>query len=141
MEAPKELKPEWRIFAEQYVIDWNGTRSYQVAFPKATYDTARSEQSTLLAKPCISDYIEHIQQDMAKLSGLSMLSNLNELKDILTAEGEQTKDKIKAIEVINKMLSFNSPEKTDIKIIDPLSPEERNAEIDRLLKKRGGKND
>jgi len=112
-----DLKPEWRVFAEQYVIDWNGTRSYQVAYPNADYDTARSNQSKLLAKTCITDYIEEIQKDLSKLAGVSALGNILELKKILQGEDskdERTIDKIKAIEVINKMVGYNAPDKTDI---------------------------
>ena len=48
MSKPKgnnDLKPEHKRFAEEYVIDWNGTRAYQAAYPKASYDTARANQS------------------------------------------------------------------------------------------------
>ena len=111
----KELKPEHRVFAEQYVIDWNGTRSYMVAYPECDTKSAEASASRLLRDVKVSEYIEEIQLDLAKLAGISALSNLTELKKILTTKGEQTKDKIKAIEVINKMLDLNSPEKSEVK--------------------------
>lgn len=131
-----DLKPEHRIFAEQYVIDWNGTRSYKVAYPKVGDNTAAVNAIKLLSNTKISEYIEEIQQDMAKLSGLSMLSNLNELKAILTKGKEHTKDKIRAIEVINKMLDFNSPEKSERVLKDETkTPEELEKEIALWIKK------
>jgi len=86
------MKPEWKIFSEQYVIDWNGTRSYMVAYPKSSYDNARSEQSNLLAKPCIAEYIEEIQKDLAKLAGVSALRNLIELKKLAYTNLSDFKD-------------------------------------------------
>ncbi len=115
----KPLKPEWKIFAEQYVIDWNGTRAYQIAYPDASYDTARANQSKLLANTCIDSYIEDIQKDLAKLAGVSALSNVNYLTEILEAEGEEkeaTKDRINALKVMNDMLGYNAPVKKDIRL-------------------------
>lgn len=114
MAKKDELKPEHKIFAENYVIAWNGTQSYHVAYPGVSDNTAAVNATKLLSNTKILAYIEHIQKDLSKLAGISALSNINELRDILKKEGEQTKDKIKAIEVINKMLDFNAPEKTDI---------------------------
>lgn len=114
MRKENELKPEHKIFAEQYVIDWNGTRSYQVAYPESSYESARSSACDLLTKPNIQVYITEIQKDLAKLSGISALSNLNKLKDILESKYENNNVKIKAIEVINKMLDLNAIEKQEI---------------------------
>lgn len=111
----KPLKPEWIVFSHEYVKHWNQTDSYMVAYPKSTKKAATSSASELLTNPNILAYIEEIQKDMQKLSGLSMLSNLNHLKDILQPKRmEATKDQIKAIEVINKMLGLNSPEKSEV---------------------------
>lgn len=82
-DGSKELKPEWKIFSEEYVFDYNGTRAYQVAYPKASYDTARANQSKLLAKACIKKYIEEIQEDLAKLSGISRLRVAKELEKMV----------------------------------------------------------
>lgn len=131
------LNDKQKRFCEEYVIDWNATRAAIAA--GYSEHTAKQMGYENLTKPYISEYIEKIQEDLAKLAGLSALSNLKELKTILTTKKEQTKDKIRAIEVINKMLDFNTPEKTEQKIsIDTLSPEERKAEIERLYKKMKG---
>ena len=141
MAKDKELKPEHKIFAENYVIAWNGTKSYQVAYPDSSYESAMSSACDLLRNPKILDYIEEIQKDLAKLAGLSALSNLNELKAILDKEGEQTKDRIKAIEVINKMLGNDAPIKNEIKVENKtISPEDRESEIKRLIDKANGNN-
>ena len=126
----KPLKPEWRIFAHEYVIDWNGTRSYMVAYPKVSENTASSNAYKLLRNTEIAKYIEEIQKDLAKLAGVSALSNIKHLTDILEAEtktededssgekikvkAEATKDRIAAFKVINDMLGYNSPVKQEV---------------------------
>lgn len=128
------LNDKQKRFCEEYVIDWNATRAAKAA--GYSEKTAKEIGCENLTKPNISEYIEEIQKDMAKLSGLSMLSNLNELKAILTKGKEHTKDKIRAIEVINKMLDFNSPEKSERILKDETqTPEEREKEIAMWIKK------
>ena len=120
-----DIKNEHKVFAHEYVIDWNGTRAYQVAYPKCSYDTARVNASKLLTNTNINAYIEHIQKDLSKLAGISALSNINTLMDILNdSDGVRPTDRIKAIEVVNKMVGYNAPEKTEI-TLETLTDEER----------------
>ena len=77
-----KLKPEWIVFAHEYVIDWNGSRAYQVAYPKATHDSAKASASRLLTDVNLKVYIEEIQGDLGKLAGISALRNILELKKI-----------------------------------------------------------
>ena len=64
----------------------------------------------------IQGYIEHIQKDLLKLCGVSVLGNVNKLKEILESEQtDKASDKIKALEVINKMLGLNAPDKSELK--------------------------
>ena len=67
-----------KIFCEQYVIDWDGTK----AAIRAGYSkkTARSIACENLTKPYIKEYISEIQKDIAKLAGVSALRNILELK-------------------------------------------------------------
>lgn len=130
----KPLKPEWVIFAHEYVIDWNGTRSYRVAYPKVNSDnTAAANAYKLLRNTQIKDYIEEIQKDLAKLAGISALYNIKHLTDILEAEGEEkesTRDRIAAVKVVNDMLGWNAPVKKDITLDDKIiSPEDREKRI------------
>ena len=132
----KPLKPEWKVFAHEYVIDWNGTRSYMVAYPNVKENTAGANAVRLLGNDRIANYIEEIQKDLAKLAGISALSNIKHLTDILEAEGEQkeaTKDRIAALKVVNDMLGWNAPVKKNITLDDKtISPEEREARISAL---------
>ena len=115
------MKKEWQIFADEYLIDCNGTRAYQVAYPDAGYDTARTESSRLLAKPNIKQYID---ERMASKQDERIMKQ-DEILRLLTsiARGEQTeqtlqlcgegrqklvdkdisaKDRLKALELLGK---------------------------------------
>ena len=89
------MKKEWQIFADEYLIDCNGTRAYQVAYPDAGYDTARTESSRLLAKPNIKQYID---QRMAEKTDDRIMKQ-DEILMLLTsiARGEQTEQTLKGV--------------------------------------------
>ena len=87
-----DLKPEHRVFAYQYVIDWNATRSYKVAYPNAKTSTAEVNGSKLLRNTKVADYIEEIQKDLGKLAGVSALRNVLELKKIAFTNISDFKD-------------------------------------------------
>lgn len=115
------LTDKQRRFCEEYVIDWNATRAAIAAGYSA--NTARQVGSENLSKPDIAEYIDKIKNQLEEQAGLSALKVVLELKKIAfpsleIEEGEipviaKVADRIKAIEVINKMLGFNSPEKID----------------------------
>ena len=58
-----KMKREWQIFADEYLIDCNGTRAYQVAYPNVKKDTARAEAPRILAYPCVKEYIDRRMQE------------------------------------------------------------------------------
>ena len=115
------MKREWQIFADEYIINLNATQSYLKAYPEATYNTARTEGSKLLANPNIKAYID---EQMAKKQDDRIMKQ-DEILRLLTAiaRGEQTeqtlqlcgdgcqelvdkdisaKDRIKALELLGK---------------------------------------
>lgn len=112
----KELTDKQKKFCEEYVFDWNATRAAKAA--GYSEKTARQIASETLSKPYIQAYIEEIQKDIAKLAGISKLSVLNTLQEIVKAtdiEEVATRDRLKALEIQNKMLGFNAPEQTESK--------------------------
>ena len=115
------MKREWEIFADEYIISLNATQSYLKAYPEATYNTANTEGSKLLVKPCIKNYID---EQMAKKHDERIMKQ-DEILRILTsiARGEETeqtlqlcgdgcqelvdkdisaKDRLKALELLGK---------------------------------------
>lgn len=110
------LTDKQRRFCEEYVIDWNATRAAIAA--GYSERTARQVGSENLAKPDIAEYIDQIKSRLEEAAGISAVKVLLELKNIafIDEEGfttEKSGDRLKAIEIINKMLGYNSPEKID----------------------------
>ena len=107
-----KLTDKQKRFCEEYVIDWNATRSAIVA--GYSENTAQVIGSENLTKPIILAYIEEIQKDIKKLAGVSALGNILKLKKIAEDDNAKHSDRIKAVEVINKMLpDFNATVKTN----------------------------
>lgn len=108
----EKLTDKQKRFCEEYVIDWNATRSAIAA--GYSENTAKEIGCENLTKPNIAKYIEEIQKDIKKLAGVSALGNILMLKNIAEDNSAKHSDKIKAVEVINKMLpDFNATVKTD----------------------------
>lgn len=78
-----ELTEKQKIFCREYIYDWNGTRAYKAAYPDVKKEeSAKAAASRLLANVNISEYIELIQKDLEKLSGISRLMVVNEFRKI-----------------------------------------------------------
>jgi len=136
--SEEKLTDKQKKFCEEYVLDWNATRAYQESYPDSSYDSSKANGARLITNDNIKAYIEEIQQDLQKLAGISKLSVLHELQNIIKEENTETvgiKDKIKALEVVNKMLGFNDPEKSTV-TTNPkeLTLEETKSELQRLRK-------
>jgi phage terminase small subunit len=72
------LKPEWRVFVQEYTYDWNGSRAYKVAYPNCKDDTARNGASQLITNPHIKQAIQIAQKDLERLCGISKQMVLRE---------------------------------------------------------------
>ncbi len=132
-----KLTEQQTQFCREYIIDFNGTQAAIRA--KYSVKTSKVISSENLTKPNIKAHIEEIQKDLAKLAGISALSNIKHLTDILEAKGdkkEATKDRIAALKVVNDMMGWNAPVKKDITLDDKtMSREEREARIAALQAK------
>jgi phage terminase small subunit len=114
MDKFKDLTDKQKQFCKEYVTDWNATRAAKAA--GYSEKTAKDIGCENLAKPNIQAYIEHIQKDLLKLCGVSVLGNVTKLKEIIESDlTDKQSDKIKALEVINKMLGLNAPDKQELK--------------------------
>jgi phage terminase small subunit len=72
------LKPEWRVFVQEYTYDWNGSRAYKVAYPNSKDETARSAASILITNPNIKQAIQLAQKDLERMVGISKQMVLRE---------------------------------------------------------------
>lgn len=88
-----ELKQEWQIFADEYIISLNATQAYRKAYPRANYNTANVEGGKLLVKPSVKAYID---EQMAKKQDERIMKQ-DEILMLLTAiaRGEQTEQTLK----------------------------------------------
>ena len=89
----ENVKREWQIFADEYIISLNATQSYLKAYPKTSYETANVEGCKLLVKPSIKAYID---EQMAKKQDDRIMKQ-DEILRLLTAiaRGEQTEQTLK----------------------------------------------
>jgi phage terminase small subunit len=78
------MTPKQLIFIDEYIIDYNATRAYKVAYgiEKTTDGTARTEGCRLLANPNIKAKIDAAQKKRAENSGITAEFVLNGLKDL-----------------------------------------------------------
>lgn len=106
-----KLTDKQRKFCIEYLKHWNATKAAIVAgYSKKTAYAIGNEN---LKKLEIQKFIKEAQEDIQKIANISILSQLEELKEILGSKEENTRDRIRAIEVINKMLGYNAPEQYD----------------------------
>ena len=79
-----ELNERQKIFCNEYIYDWNATRSYNIAYPdeKRSNDTTRVMACRLLTNDNIQSYIKEIQSDIQKQAGISRLMVINEHKKL-----------------------------------------------------------
>lgn len=86
----KKINRKQQRFCEEYVIDWNATRAAIAA--GYSVKTAKQIATENLSKPYLREYIDEIQKDLSKLSGVTALRNILELKKIAYASMSQFKD-------------------------------------------------
>lgn len=71
-----------RLFAMEYVYDFNATRAYGVAYPEAEYESCMVAGSGLLRNIKIKKYVEEYQSQTAELAGVSRLRIAREYEKI-----------------------------------------------------------
>ena len=115
------VKREWQIFADEYIISLNATQSYLKAYPNVTEDTARTNGCKLLANTNIKKYIdkrlaskedERIMKQDEILMLLTAIARGEATEQTLKGEGNGfqilvdkgvgAKDRLKALELLGK---------------------------------------
>jgi hypothetical protein len=110
----KGLTAKQKAFCREFVIDWNGSRAYKVAYPNVTDETARVNASKLLTKTNVQSYCEEIQKDLEKLTGISKAKVVNEHKKIAFDEAEEPQHKQKSLDSIAKLFGYDSAGKVEL---------------------------
>lgn len=71
-----------KIFADEYLIDLNGTRAYKIAYPNVKKDTVAAARASKLLK--ITDLQEYIQKRLDKLAD-ERVAKQQEVMEYLTS--------------------------------------------------------
>lgn len=108
-----KLNEKQKIFCHEYIIEWNITKSYKKAYNIEDDNSAAVSGHKLLSNAKIKQYIEFIKTDYEKEAGISKLSQINGLLEIINDKDASNRDKISARTELNKMLGYNAPEKTE----------------------------
>ena len=113
----KKLTAKQQRFIEEYLVSFNATD----AAIKAGYSekTAYSIGNENLSKPEIKAEIERLQGETSKsiqVTKESLINDLLRIKDLCITNPRAVHNSTKAIEVLNKMLGFNEPDKQEVKI-------------------------
>lgn len=74
----KPLTESQKVFCNEWIFDFNGSRAYLVAYPASSVDAARSSASDLLSKPNIKAYCKDLQDNLSETAGISRLKVLRE---------------------------------------------------------------
>lgn len=74
----KELTESQKVFCNEWIFDFNGSRAYHVAYPEASEETCRANASRLLANANIKAYCKSLQDNLAETSGISRLRVIRE---------------------------------------------------------------
>lgn len=77
-----------KIFCDEYLIDFNATRAYKVAYPNCKKDnTARANSSRLLAIANIQEYISQKTREKQERAEISQDKIIQELVNIAFSNG------------------------------------------------------
>lgn len=83
-----ELTVKQRIFCNEYLVDFNATRAYKVAYPSCTKDeTAKANGSRLIANANVKAFIDKRIKDREKRTEITQDMVLEELAKIAFANG------------------------------------------------------
>jgi len=81
-ELKEELNEKQKIFAHNYIIDWNATRSYKKAYGLEDDNSSAVLGCNLLRNVKVKQYIDLIKNNLEEEAGISKLRNLQELAKI-----------------------------------------------------------
>ena len=82
-----KLTNKQKIFADEYLIDFNATRAYKIAYPSIKNDnTAAVNANRLLKKPKIKSYIDSQTMEIEKIARVTKEQVLQEFVNIAFAD-------------------------------------------------------
>ena len=109
------LNQKQKMFCEKYQLTGNATQSAIDAGYSANCKSAEVISSRLLSNVKVKQYLEELRKQAGEKHIISRDMILDELAVIITSRNKNNvKDRLKAMEIANKMCGFNEPEKHDV---------------------------
>jgi phage terminase small subunit len=110
------LTEKQRLFCEAYVVDCKASKAIIATGSPAK--NAMQMGYEMLKVPKVKAYIKFLRSKAADVAGVTAIRNAQALTEIAYDEtGEvANKDRIKAVEVLNKMFGLNEAKKVDVTI-------------------------
>ena len=109
-----DLTDKHKAFCLEYFANgYNATQAYLKIYPDSAYDSAKCNSNRLITNDNIKDYIRELKTNKEEAAGLSWLKIANEFKNIAFDHNTEVRDRLRALEDINKMLGYNEAEKTE----------------------------
>jgi phage terminase small subunit len=109
-------------FADEYLVDLNGTRAYKVAYPSVKRDeTARANASRLLTNANVQSYIQERMKDRQERTQIDQDRVLREVSEIaFDRESEKitTKDRLRALQLLGRHLGLFDAHKDELDIAE-----------------------
>lgn len=98
-----------RRFLQEYIKDYNGARAYMRACPDVDYDSAKATAYVILKKPEAHAYLDQLEKEKFQELRINAEHIATELAKIAFMDDEASKkDKMKAIELLQKQLGLQS---------------------------------
>lgn len=129
-----KLTEKQKRFCDEYIIDFNATRAYKLAYPSVKKDeTAMAAGSRLLRNVKVKEYIDKRIKDREKRTEITQDNVIKELAAIAFANGSDY------AKVVNKQITVNGElvldeegnpqtyQDVELKLTDKLNPQQRKA--------------
>jgi phage terminase small subunit len=140
------LSENERRFCEEYVIDCNAMGASR----RAGLSISHSQAKRIVHAPHLAPYFAHLRSKSAELAGVTIIRNAKELANIAYPHTDdqgneayiaKPMDRMKAIELLNKMFAFNAPETSKVEVtnkseLDGKTDDELAAMIEEKRKQR-----
>lgn len=119
MEKGKNLSDRHKRFVDEYLINgFNGTQAYISVYGEMDGDVACTSAIRLLGNARVIEYLESEKKRLNSIINRTKEDNIRDLIDILNTykdDGKTVNNSLKAIEIINRMLGWNEPDKVENK--------------------------
>jgi len=105
-------------FCEEFLSNgMNITKAYMDVYGTTDYNAAAACGSRMLKKDKIQEYLNYLRKDTMERLRISREEIIEDLIDIKNSNKTTSpSNSLKSIEILNKMLGFNEPDKHDLDI-------------------------